>query len=446
MSETICDEPTIPSDQPAGTSAQMTAGEWLLLVILATVQFTHIVDFMIIMPLGPVYMEKMDLSSEQFGYVVSAYTLSAGLATLLAARFLDRFDRKFALLTLYSGFMVGTFLCAFAPSYLWLLAARTVAGAFGGVAAAIVLAIVGDVFPGERRGFAMGVLMTAFSVASIVGVPLGLELAELFDWHYPFAALGGLSLVVLAVAAVALPRLRGHMTDGPPRPVRTWAVLTDPNHLRAFALMVALVLSTAMLIPFFPKYLTANVGFPQGKLFFMYLWGGIATLLTLPLVGRLADHFGKLLVFRILVVATLVTIAAVTNLPAGLSVPAVLALTTAFMVTTAGRMVPAMALITASAAPRERGSFMSLNATVQHIALAVASAISGLLLPLDENKALVGFPFVGLLACIATAVSMVLAGRLRPAPGGELAPDSAIVTEEAPETGGLCEVASTVGE
>jgi MFS transporter, DHA1 family, inner membrane transport protein len=446
MSETICDEPTIPSEQPAATNAQMTAGEWLLLFILAAVQFTHIVDFMIIMPLGPVYIANMNLSSEQFGYVVSAYTFSAGFAGLLAARFLDRFDRKSALLTLYAGFAAGTFLCAFAPNYPLLLAARTVAGAFGGVAAAVVLAIVGDVFPGSRRGFAMGVLMTAFSVASIVGVPLGLELAELYNWHYPFAVLGFLSLAVLGLATLVLPPLRGHMTDGPPRPVKTWAVLTDPNHLRAFALMVALVLSTAMLIPFLPTYLVANVGFPQGSLLYMYLWGGIVTLVALPVVGRLADRFGKLIVFRILVVATLVSIAVVTNLPAGLSVPAVLALTTAFMVTTAGRMVPAMALITASAAPRERGSFMSLNATVQHIALASAAAISGLLLPLDENKALVGFPFVGLLACIATAVSMVLAGRLRPAPGGELAPDSAIVTEEVPETGGLCGAASTVGE
>src|SRR5439155_12112422 len=191
----------------------MTAAEWLLLLVLAAVQFTHIVDFMIIMLLGPVYIREMGLSPDQFGYVVAAYTISAGLAGLLPARVLDRFDRKSALLTLYAAFTAGTFLCAVAPNYPLLLAARTVAGGFGGVSAAVILAIIGDTFADARRGFATGVIMSAFSVASIVGVPLGLQLADSLGWHAPFAALAALSLGVLALAALVLPPLRGHFHD-----------------------------------------------------------------------------------------------------------------------------------------------------------------------------------------------------------------------------------------
>jgi predicted MFS family arabinose efflux permease len=433
MSEAIDSEETAPAGHAGGAPSRMTAGEWLLLMVLAAVQFTHIVDFMIIMPLGPVYIREMGLTPAQFGSVVAAYTISAGFAGFLASHVLDRFGRKAALLTLYAGFTAGTLLCAAAPNYHLLLAARTVAGAFGGVAAAVVLAIIGDAFPDARRGFATGVVMSAFSVASIAGVPLGLYLADLFGWHAPFAALGGLSAAVLALAAVALPPLRGHLHDQPTCPASTWAVLTEPNHVRAYALMVSLVLTTFMLVPYLATFLVANVGLRQNDLKFMYLCGGVATLLTMTPVGRLADRFGKLPVFRALALATLAAIVLVTNMPAGLPLALVLVLTTLLMVTTAGRMVPALALITASAAPRDRGSFMSLNAAVQHLTSGAAAALGGVLLNQQDGGPLTGFPLVGLLGCVATVASLILAGRLRPAPGGDLAPDS---PELAMETAG----------
>jgi MFS transporter, DHA1 family, inner membrane transport protein len=429
MSVATGSEESAPPCPAGGDASRMTAGEWLLLLVLAAIQFTHIVDFMIIMPLGPVYEREMGLSTSQFGAVVAAYTISAGLAGLLASQFLDRFDRKTALLTLYAGFTTGTFLCAFAPDFLFLLAARTVAGAFGGVAAAVVLAIVGDAFPDARRATAMGVIMSAFSVASIAGVPMGLELADRFGWHVPFAALGGLGAAVLVTAAVVLPPLRGHLRPGQTITGSRWSLLTDANHLRAFTLMVALVLSTFLLFPFLATYLVDNVGLEQGELKFMYLCGGFATLLTLTPVGRLADRLGKLRVFRAFVLATLVLILMVTNLPAGLGLPLVLVCTTVFMVVTSGRMVPAMAMITSSAAPRDRGGFMSLNAAVQHLTSGAAAAISGALLHKSAAGTIVGFSFVGLLASVAALASLALAGRLRPAVGGELAPDSAAVAE-----------------
>jgi predicted MFS family arabinose efflux permease len=400
------------------------------------VQFTHIVDFMIIMPLGPVYVREMGLSPAQFGFVVAAYNVAAGIAGLVAARFLDRFGRKVTLLTLYAGFTVGTLLCAVAPDYGSLLAARTVAGGFGGVVAAVIMAIIGDAFHDSRRGTATGVIMSAFSVASIAGVPLGLYLVDKFGWHAPFAVLGGLSGLVLVLTAVVLPPLQGHLVHRHAHPASTWAVLSDSNHVRAFGLMVALVLSTFVLVPHLATYLVTNVGLRQDQLKFMYLCGGIGTLATLTFFGRLADRVGKLRVFRALALFTLVPIVLVTNLPADVPVPLVLLLTTVFMITTSGRMVPAVALITASSAPRYRGSFMSLNTAVQHVASGIAATLGGALLhqPTGEGGPLVGYPLVGMLACVATLSSLYLAGRLRPAVEGALAPDSAELEEAVVET------------
>src|SRR5260370_22401995 len=190
----MSDESTGAASQPnlprSGIRGLLTAREWLLLLVLAAIQFTHIVDFIIIMPLSPVLSDKMTLTPPEFGFLVAAYTISAGIANLLASRFLDRFDRKTALLTLYAGFTLGTLLCGIAPNYPLLLAPRAVAGAFCGGAASVVVSVVGDVFPDARRGTAMGVIMSAFSVASTVGVPLGLVLAGLAAWDPPLFVVG----------------------------------------------------------------------------------------------------------------------------------------------------------------------------------------------------------------------------------------------------------------
>lgn len=425
------------SPREESRTSRLSGAEWLLLLVLAAVQFAHIVDFMIIMPLGSRFINAhneaqagaLHLTAQQFGLVVSAYTISAGAASLVAARFLDRFDRKNALLGLFAGFTLGTLLCAVATTYPLLLMARAVAGAFGGVCAANLLAIIGDAFPDARRGTATGVVMSAFSVASIAGVPIGLYLAESLGWRAPFAVLGALSGAVLVLAALVLPPLRGHL--GRRRaPVNAWAVATNPNHLRAFALMFALVTSSFLVVPYLATCMVANVGLRESDLKFIYLFGGLTTLLTLTLIGRLADRIGKLPVFRVFALATCVPLLLITLLPAGLNLVLVLAVTTLLFVTTSGRMVPGVALITNSSAPRVRGSFMSLNSAVQQIGAGLASWVGGLLLVQEEGGRLAGYPLAGLLACAAALASVYLAGRLRPAPGGASAPDIAVVHVE----------------
>jgi predicted MFS family arabinose efflux permease len=410
------------------TAGWLSGAEWMLLLVLAAIQLTHIVDFMIIIPLQAQLLGALGISLQDFGVLVSAYGFSASLAGLVAARFMDRFDRKRALLVLYTGFTGGTLLCAVASDYWLLMLGRVVAGGMGGVAGATLLSVVGDVFPYERRATAMGVVMSSFSLALIGAVPAGLYLAELLGWRAPFAVLGGLSVAVLAGAWFILPPLRGHLgapsAEGEPGLLR---VLLEPNHVRAYAMTVALVFGVFMVGAYVPSYLVANVGLARSDLKWIYFFGGLGTLLPVTLFGRLADRYGKLRVFRILALATVGSILLLANLPP-VTLPVAIGAYVLFTLTTSGRWVPAQAMITAAAAPRYRGSFMSVTASVQQMALGLASITAGFILgaPAGEQtlagegalKPLVGFGWVGLLSAGFTVASVLLAGLVRPAEGG----------------------------
>lgn len=405
-------EPHAPRPSESVSRTWLTRSEWLLLLALAAVQFTHLLDFMIVMPLGPQYLREMSLSPRQFSFMVSAYGFSAGLSGLLAAFFIDRFDRKRALLALYAGFTAGTILCAIAPGFFSLLVGRVVAGAFGGVVAAAILTIVGDVFPDVRRALATGVIMSAFSVASIVGVPVGLWLADLLGWRAPFQILGLLSGVVWIVIAQTMPSLSGHLQRGEQARPTLWQVLTMPAHVRAYILTISLVVSSFTVAPFLAAYLEANVGCRPMQLPYVYLCGGLATLATMTPIGRLADRYGKLFLFRILALAAVVPVVVITNLPA-VALPWILLVTTLFMVLTSGRWVPATAMITASAQPLYRGSFLSVNASVQQMAAGLAAQLAGAIVGEDAAGRLTGYPLVGWIAAGTMALSLFLAGRLR---------------------------------
>jgi predicted MFS family arabinose efflux permease len=405
-------EPVLAPERPAPV---ISRAEWGLLLVLAAVQFNNVLDFVIIMPLSPQAMRELAIGPQRFGLLVSVYGFAACVASLLAAAVLDRFDRKKALLGLYAGFTVSTLLCGLAPRYEFLLAARVAAGAFGGVLAVAVLAIIGDVFADYRRGTATGVVMSAFSVASIVGVPAGLFAANRFGLGAPFTILAGLSAVTWVLAAWLLPPLRGHL-GGERHPILAGlAVLTrEPNHQRAFAFTTAVVMTSFTVVPYIAKYVVANVQRSEAELPYVYLVGGLCTLVSMNVIGPLTDRFGKLPSYRVLVVLTLLSVLVLTNLPPA-SLTVVLLTTTAFMGASSGRMVPAMTLITASAAPEVRGGFLSLNTAVQHAACGLASLLAGLLVGEAADKTLTGFPVVGVVAAAAAVVSLVLAGRLRSA-------------------------------
>jgi MFS transporter, DHA1 family, inner membrane transport protein len=398
-------------------AAAVRSRELHLLLILASVQFTSIVDFMVVMPLGPKLRLELEINPFQFGWIVSSYTVSAGIAGLLGSSIMDRFGRKAAFLTLYAGFLLGTLFCGLAPGFRTLLMARMVTGAFGGILSGMALAIIADVFPEERRGRATGILMSAFAVASVVGVPAGLSLGEEFGWHAPFLTLAALGAPVFFAAYRVMPPLRDHVHQGPhSHPVQQIiATFSHSNHLRAFALTVAVMLGSFSVIPYISMYLVANAGVNQKTgLPWVFVTGGVLTLIGAPLIGRLADHFGKLPVYRVVALVAAALIVVVTNLP---RVPLAVAVGVvgAFMLSNAGRMVAALTMVTGSVERRLRGGFMSANSAVQHLASGLAAMIGGSILGDSTDKTLRNFNVVGILAVAATLISIWVAGRVRPA-------------------------------
>jgi predicted MFS family arabinose efflux permease len=416
------------SDGYAG-AGRWSAREWGVLLVLAAVQFTAVVDFMIIMPLGPLVNKELSLTPARFGAVVSAYAFAAGLVGLLAASHIDRFDRRKALVVVYAGFTTATLLCGLAPEFWSLVAARAVAGAFGGLLGALVFSVVGDTFPEARRGSATGIVMAAFGVATVAGVPAGLEAARQFtNWRAPFLFLAAGCLPVLTGAWVLLPPCRRHL-DGPARPrVSLLGVLRKPRHLWALALMAALVFGGFTVIPYISIYLVNNVGLTQAQLVYVYFAGGGVTLVSMPLLGRLADRYGKRVVFRALAVGSLVPVVLLTHLPAGSPLVAVLVVTTAFMALMSGRGVPATALVTSAAVPAERGAFLSLNSSAQQLAAGLAVQLSATMLgtPADPAMAgsapLEGYATVGYVATAFSLLGVVVVSGVRPADAPSIAP------------------------
>ena len=408
--------------QGAGSGS---ARERLVLLVLAAVQFTNIVDFMIVMPLGPQLMRTLGIDSFRFGLIVSSYTFSASAAGLGAAWLVDRFDRRSAFLSLYTGFLLGTLCCAIAPGYLSLLAARVVTGAFGGVLGGMTMAIIGDVFPEHRRGTATGILMGSFSLASVAGVPLGLLLGNEFGWHAPFLMLVGLGLPVLAAGLRALPSIRGHLEHAKGGPASRLdelkTTLTRPEHVRAFALIVTLMLGGFAVVPFISNFLVKNVGVPEKRLFVVYVVGGVFTLVSSPLIGRLADRFGKYPVYRVVAVVSAAFMLGITALP---PVPLALAALAvgAVMVGNSGRMVVAMTMVTSCVEPRRRGSFMSLNSSMQHLAAGLGSFLGGVIIGESTGGRMTRFPVVGLIAAASTLASVALAAGLTPYAGANAKP------------------------
>jgi DHA1 family inner membrane transport protein len=390
--------------------------ELALILMLASVQFTSIVDFMLVMPLGPQLERVLGLSPHQFGRIVSSYTIAAGVAGFVASFLMDRYGRKAAFLTLYAGFLLGTLLCGLAWSYPTLLAARVATGVFGGILGGLALAIVGDVVPENRRGWATGILMTAFALASALGVPVGLKLGTDYGWQTPFLVLAALGAPVFFVAMAVLPPLRGHIAraEAASLPRRLLEMFGHSDHIRAFLLTVALMFGGFSVFPYISVYLVANAGLREDQLFWIYMVGGLLTLFGMPMIGRAADHFGKLRVFRLMSLCTMAMLIVVTNL-GRLPLWVLAGVFGMMMLVSSSRSVPAMAMITSSVESSRRGGFMSANSAVQHLAAGVAADVGGRMLASGPGGTILHFDRVGWLAAASTVVSLWLAGRLRAA-------------------------------
>ncbi|HSJ69389.1 MAG TPA: MFS transporter [Anditalea sp.] len=389
--------------------------EKLLLWTLAAINFTHIVDFMILMPLGPQLMRIFEISPQEFALLVSSYTFSAGISSFLGAFILDKYDRRKILLWVFLGFFLGTLACAFSPNYVFLLTARIISGLFGGLTSALILAIVGDAIPDERRGRAMGLVMAAFSVASVVGVPFGLFIASLSNWHAPFFFLAVLSVVILFLIYKFVPSITSHIETGrlKPSPIQVLRRVTgNSNQMRAITLTIMMMLGQFMIIPFLSPYMVSNVGFSEMQLTYIYMAGGFFTIFTSPWVGKLTDKYGKIKVFTVFMSLNVIPIAVITNLGVTPIIYALL-ISTMFFVTSNGRMVPAAALITGTAKPENRGSFLSFNSAVQQLSAGFASYIAGMVLVEGTDGVLLNFELVGYAAIVISLLCIPLIRRIK---------------------------------
>lgn len=386
--------------------------ERLVLLVLAAIQFTHIMDFMVMMPLAPQLMRELDLGAGQFSALVAAYSVAAGIVGLLSAPFIDRFDRRTLLLGVYAGFTVATLFCGLATNAHTLLIARAVGGAFGGVSGSLCLAIVSDLVPPDRRAAGIGIVMTAFAAAAAVGVPVGLQLAQLWGWRMPFLVVAGVGVIVWGLVFRIVPPVRGHLQGGEHKGRAFRELLRDANAGRAILFMAVMVFGHFSIIPLLSPHLVGDLALPEKYLSLVYFIGGIASVFTAPRAGRLADRLGRQRVFTVMVLIASFVILAIAN--AGPLPPwATLTLAGLFFIFSSGRFVPGQALMTLAVPSSRRGAFLSLSSCARDLASGIASTLGGWIVVKQPNGHLMHFNWLGWIAVAGGLLSILLAYTVR---------------------------------
>ena len=402
---------SIPSGKDSAQRASFvfTTQQKVLIGLLAFLQFTIILDFMILSPLGAILMPALKITANQFGTVVSAYAISASLSGLLTAGFADKFDRKKLLMFFYVGFILGTLFCGLAPNYHLLLAARIVTGLFGGVIGSIVFAITTDLFPMEQRGRVMGILQTAFAASQILGLPAGIFLATHFGWHSPF-------LMIVAVSTVAgffiwkhMQPVTAHLALQTDKKAFAHLVSTlfETKYTFAFAATAILSIGGFMLMPFASAFTVHNMGISLEKLPMIYLVTGIASIMIGPLVGKISDTVGNFNTFIFGSVVSIIMVLIYTHL--GVTpLPVVMLVNTVMFVGIFSRMIPSQTLMSAIPAAASRGSFMSVSASLQQLAGGLGAIIAGAIVVQETTGAITHYETIGYVMTALALIAVVL--------------------------------------
>jgi predicted MFS family arabinose efflux permease len=379
---------------------QQVKSEGMILLLVGMVQFVNVLDFMMVMPLGPDFSRSLGIDLSHLGYIGGAYTAAASISGLCGAFFLDRFDRKPALLVAMAGLGIGTLLGGVAQGLGSLIAARVVAGMFGGPATSLSLSIVADVVPPARRGRAMGAVMGAFSIASVLGVPMGLTLAQWGSWRMPFFAVGALGMSVIALVMTALPSLRGHLAR--PHKGPSFAMLRRTEVVLGLSMGWVLMMGMFVLVPNISAFVLQNLHYPRNHLPWLYAAGGVASFITMRIIGPLIDRIGAARVGVTASLLTLVVMYAGFHDEPPLVAP--LPLFTVFMAMTSARNVAYNTTMSKVPAPEERASYGSLQSAVQHLACASGAFLSSQLLTANERQELVGMPRVTMVAIAISGI------------------------------------------
>jgi len=390
--------------------------ERFFLLSLAGIQFTHILDFMIMMPLGPEFIRVFNINTHQFGLLLSSYTFAAALAGIFATYYIDRFERRQILLSLYAFFIIATVACGLAPNYETLFLARAFAGAFGGILGSLVQTIVADSIPFERRGKALGTVMAAFPVSTVAGVPLSLLLANhipYLGWRAPFIFIGMISILILYVAYLHIPKIVGHLghVHEGSRLSQILKIMIAPQHIKAFIFMGLIMITGFSVIPYIALYFTTNVGIDNSYISLVYLCGGVATLISSRFIGHLADRYGKVRIFRFLAIISLIPLLVTTNL-SKTALWIVLINSTLFFILISGRMIPAMAMVSQVVDSKIRGTFMSLIGSVQILASGIASVVAGMVVTIGADGMMQHYNLVGYGAAVCGLLTFWLVGYI----------------------------------
>jgi predicted MFS family arabinose efflux permease len=397
------------TDKVGANSAGFSGYEKWVIALLTFLQFTIILDFMILSPLGAILMPGLKISPAQFGLVVSIYAFSAGVSGLAAAGFADRFDRKRLLLIFYGGFLAGTLMCGVANTYEFLLLARMVTGVFAGVVGSTVFAITTDLFAYQVRGRVMGFLQTAFAASSVMGVPLALMLSKHGDWNAPFLLIVAIGAFVGLALARTLRPIDSHLQSRPDRSAvhHFLKTVTTPKYLQGFAATALLATGGFILMPYMSAFLVHNLGVEFGRLPLLYVVTGACSIIAGPLIGRASDALGKFVVFGFGCAATITMVVIYTNLgvtPIGL----VILVNSLLMVGVFSRMISATALISAIPAPTDRGAYMSISSSIQQVSGGFAAIVGGLIVSISGTGALQHFDMVGYVLVGTTLITLVM--------------------------------------
>jgi predicted MFS family arabinose efflux permease len=397
------------ADRVESVSVGFTSYQKWVIGLLTFLQFTIILDFMILSPLGAVLMPGLKISPAQFGLVVSVYAFSAGVSGIAAAGFADRFDRKRLLLVFYAGFVAGTLMCGVAHAYGFLLLARTVTGVFAGVVGSTVFAITTDLFAYQLRGRVMGILQTAFAASNVVGVPLALALSNRWGWNAPFLLIVAVGALVGAAALRYLRPIDAHLRLHPDRsPVRhVLHTVSTRRYLQGFAASALLATGGFMLMPYTSAFLVHNLGIEFGQLPLVYMITGACSIVAGPLIGRAADAAGKFVVFCFGCAATITMVLIYTHLgvtPLGL----VILVNSLLFVGVFSRIISAQALISAIPAPADRGAYMSISSSIQQISGGFAAIVGGLIVSESASGALEHFDILGYVLVGTTLITLVM--------------------------------------
>jgi predicted MFS family arabinose efflux permease len=399
----------VSSTAAAGADTGFSGYQKLIVAMIAFLQFTIILDFMILSPLGAIIIPTLKITPAQFGLLVSTYAFSAGLSGLLASGFTDRFDRKKLLLFFYVGFVLGTLLCALARSYHFLLFARMITGLFGGVIGSVILAITTDLFDFRLRGRVMGIVQTAFASSQIIGIPLGLYLSNHWGWNAPFLLIVAASLAVGVVIVLKMQPVDAHLKSRVDRSALHHFVhtISTPRYLQGFATTGLLTVGGFMLMPFMSPFTVHNLGIAIDRLPLIYMVTGVAAMIAGPIIGRASDAFGKFVVFSFGCAVAIVMVIIYTHL--GITpLSIVMLVNVVLFIGVSSRMISSTALVSAIPNLQDRGSYMAISASIQQFSGGIAAAVGGLIVTLTPSGSLEHFDVLGYVLVATTLISLAM--------------------------------------